>query len=134
MYFIFKRKYGGLTKIDPVNYPVNSSTGLGIGDTKRMTWMFAAMTLVGAIASFFLPWYDDPDVLQDRVRHRRTLRFPHQLHTLDDSRFRRTHRDFGDHCQQGRAKTRRGCCVRLAPALHRYFARATDRHSRGRRR
>jgi amino acid transporter len=61
MYFIFKRKYGGLTQIDPVNYPVNSSTGLGIGDTKRMAWMFAAMTLVGVIAAFFLPWYDDPE-------------------------------------------------------------------------
>jgi hypothetical protein len=60
MYFVFKRKYGGLTKIDPVNYPVNPKTGLGIGDTKRMAWMFAAMTLVGFIASFFLPWYDDP--------------------------------------------------------------------------
>jgi hypothetical protein len=60
MYFIFKRKYGGLAEIDPVNYPVNPSTGLGIGDTKRMAWMFAAMTLVGGIASFFLPWYDDP--------------------------------------------------------------------------
>jgi hypothetical protein len=58
-YFIFKRRYGGLTQIDPVNYPVNSSTGLGIGDTKRMAWMFAAMTLVGGIASFFLPWFDD---------------------------------------------------------------------------
>jgi amino acid transporter len=60
MYFLFKRKYGGLTKTDPVKYPVNSSTGLGIGDTKRMAWMFAVMTLVGLIASFFLPWYDDP--------------------------------------------------------------------------
>jgi amino acid transporter len=60
MYFIFKRKYGGLTKIDPMTYPVNSSTGLGIGDTQRMAWMFAAMTFVGAIAAFFLPWYDDP--------------------------------------------------------------------------
>jgi hypothetical protein len=61
MYFIFKRRYGGLTRTDPVNYPVNSSTGLGIGDTKRMAWMFAAMTLVGVIAAFFLPWYDDPE-------------------------------------------------------------------------
>jgi len=60
MYFIFKRKYGGLTKIDPVNYPLNSSTGLGVGDTRRMAWMFGAMTLAGVIASFFLPWYDDP--------------------------------------------------------------------------
>jgi hypothetical protein len=60
MYFIFKRRYGGLTQIDPVNYPVNPKTKLGVGDTKRMAWMFAAMTLVGFIASFFLPWYDDP--------------------------------------------------------------------------
>ena len=29
MYFIFKRRYGGLTKIDPVNYPVNSSDRAG---------------------------------------------------------------------------------------------------------
>ena len=61
MYFIFKRKYGGLTQTDPVNYPLNSSTGLGIGDTKRMAWMFAALTLVCLIATFFLPWYDDPE-------------------------------------------------------------------------
>ena len=61
MYFIFKRKYGGLTQTDPVNYPVNSSTGLGIGDTKRMAWMFAALTLIGVIAVFFLPWYDNPE-------------------------------------------------------------------------
>ena len=60
MYFIFKRKYGGLTEIDPVTYPVNPRTGLGIGDTRRLTWMLAAMTLVGAIAAFFLPWYEDP--------------------------------------------------------------------------
>ena len=60
MYFIFRRKYGGLTKTDPVNYPVNPSTGLGIGDTRRMAWMFAIMTLIGLIAAFFLPWYDDP--------------------------------------------------------------------------
>jgi len=61
MYYVFKRSYGGLTKIDPVKYPLNSSTGLGVGDTKRMMWMFAAMTLIGFIASFFLPWYEsDP--------------------------------------------------------------------------
>jgi len=61
MYFIFKRKYGGLTQNDPVKYPVNPSTGLGMGDTRRMAWMFAAMTLVGLIAAFFLPWYDSPE-------------------------------------------------------------------------
>jgi len=61
MYLIFKRRYGGLAKIDPVNYPLNSTTGLGVGDTKRMAWMFAALTLIGTVASFFLPWYDDPE-------------------------------------------------------------------------
>jgi amino acid transporter len=60
MYFIFKRKYGGLTRIDPENYPLNSSTGLGTGDTRRMAWLFGIMTFVGLIATFFLPWYDDP--------------------------------------------------------------------------
>jgi amino acid transporter len=65
MYFIFKRRYGGLTKIDPVNYPVNSKTRLGIGDTKRMAWIFGAMTLAGFIASFFLPWYEDPASLTE---------------------------------------------------------------------
>jgi amino acid transporter len=65
MYFIFKRKYGGLTQTDPVNYPANPRTGLGIGDTKRMAWMFAAMTLVCLIATFFLPWYDDPEYYTD---------------------------------------------------------------------
>jgi amino acid transporter len=61
MYFIFKRKYGGLTKTDPVKYPANSRTGLGIGDTKRMAWMFATLTVIGFIGAFFLPWYDGPE-------------------------------------------------------------------------
>jgi len=60
MYFIFKRKYGGMTKIDPIGHPVNARTGLAIGDTKRMAWIFAMMTLLGILASFFLPWYEDP--------------------------------------------------------------------------
>jgi len=60
MYFIFKRKYGGVTLIDPVNYPENARTGLGIGDTGRMAWMFAMLTILCIIALFFLPWYEDP--------------------------------------------------------------------------
>ena len=64
-YFIFKRKYGGLTKIDPVRYPANSKTRLGVGDTRRMAWMFGFLTAVGIIAIFFLPWYDDPQSYAD---------------------------------------------------------------------
>jgi amino acid transporter len=60
MYFVFKRRYGGLTQNDPMNHPLNSKTGLGIGDMKRMAWMFSILTFMGVIASFFLPWYEDP--------------------------------------------------------------------------
>jgi len=54
-YFIFKRKYGGLTKKDR----------LGIGDTRRMAWMFGSLTAIGIIAVFFLPWYEDPQSYTD---------------------------------------------------------------------
>jgi hypothetical protein len=64
-YFIFRRKYGGLTKNDPVRHPVNAKTGLAIGDTKRMAWMFGVFTAIGIIAVFFLPWYDDPQYYTD---------------------------------------------------------------------
>lgn len=61
MYFIFKRKYGGMTKIDPITYPANPRTGLGIGDTRRMAWLFGAMTFIGLIAIYFMPWYESPE-------------------------------------------------------------------------
>ena len=64
-YFFFRRKYGGLTKKDPVRHPVNPKTRLGIGDTKRMAWMFGSLTAIGIIAVFFLPWYDDPQSYTD---------------------------------------------------------------------
>ena len=64
-YFIFKKKYGGLTRNDPVRHPVNPRTRLGIGDTKRMAWMFGCLTAIGIIAVFFLPWYDDPQSYTD---------------------------------------------------------------------
>lgn len=59
-YCIFKRRYGGLTKVDPERYPLNPRTGLGVGDTRRVALVFAGMTLIGIFAAFFLPWYDDP--------------------------------------------------------------------------
>ena len=64
-YFIFRRKYGGLTMNDPVRHPVNEKTGLAIGDTKRMVWMFGVFTVIGIIAIFFLPWYEDPQYYTD---------------------------------------------------------------------
>ena len=64
-YFIFKRKYGGLTKKNPVRHPLNPKTRLAIGDTKRMAWLFGVFTAIGIIAVFFLPWYDDPQAYTD---------------------------------------------------------------------
>ena len=64
-YFFFKRKYGGLSKIDPVRYPVNPITRLGAGDTRRMALMSGGLTVIGFIAIFFLPWYDDPQAYTD---------------------------------------------------------------------
>ena len=64
-YFIFRRKYGGLTKNDPVRYPVNPKTGLANGDTTRLAWMFGGLTAIGIIAIFFLPWYDEPQSYTD---------------------------------------------------------------------
>ncbi len=59
-YFCFKRRYGGLAKLDPAKHPANPRTGLAVGDLHRMASMFAGVTAIGVIASFLLPWYDDP--------------------------------------------------------------------------
>jgi amino acid transporter len=59
-YFVFRRAYGGLTRVDPVRHPANPRTKLAVGDTRRMAWMFGAMAVIGMVAVFFLPWYDDP--------------------------------------------------------------------------
>jgi amino acid transporter len=61
-YVAFRRAYGGLTKIDPVKHPVNPRTKLGVGDTKKMAWMFGGLAAIGMIGVFFLPWYDDPQL------------------------------------------------------------------------
>ena len=37
MYIIWKKRYGGIAKKDPVNYLVDKSTGLAEGDFKRMS-------------------------------------------------------------------------------------------------
>ena len=46
LYFIWRKKYGGLTKKDPVNFPSNPKTGLAVGDTKRMCLLFTLMTVL----------------------------------------------------------------------------------------
>ncbi len=58
LYFIWRRKYGGLTAKDPVRFPKNEKTGLAVGDTKKMAFLFMLMTIMNLIALFFEPWYE----------------------------------------------------------------------------
>ena len=58
LYFIWRRKYGGLTKKDSEQFPTNKKTGLAVGDTKRMAFLFMMMTIMNIIALFFEPWYE----------------------------------------------------------------------------
>ena len=64
-YVFFRRRYGGLSKVDPRRYPANPETGLGAGDTKRLALMFGCLTAAGVIAMFFLPWFEDPQTYAD---------------------------------------------------------------------
>jgi amino acid transporter len=58
LYVLWKRRYGGLAKKDPVGFPVNPKTGLATGDLKRMSFLFLMLAAVGLIGVFFLPWYE----------------------------------------------------------------------------
>ena len=58
LYFIWRKRYGGLTAKDPERFPVNKKTGLAEGDTKRMAFLFFIMTVMNIAALFFEPWYE----------------------------------------------------------------------------
>ena len=58
LYFIWRKRYGGLTAKDPGRFPVNKKTGLAEGDTKRMAFLFFIMTVMNIAALFFEPWYE----------------------------------------------------------------------------
>ena len=58
LYFIWRRKYGGLAVKEPDRFPTNKKTGLAVGDTKRMAILFLLMTIMNVIALFFEPWYE----------------------------------------------------------------------------
>lgn len=58
LYFIWRKRYGGLTAKDPDRFPVNEKTGLAAGDTKRMAFLFFIMTIMNFAALFFEPWYE----------------------------------------------------------------------------
>lgn len=58
LYFIWRRRYGGLTKKDPQRFPVNEKTGLAVGDIRRLAFLFLLMTVMNGIACIFMPWYE----------------------------------------------------------------------------
>jgi amino acid transporter len=58
VYVIFKLKYGGLAKKDPVHYPLNPRTRLGIGDLKRIAGVFYGFAVAGFVAVPWLRWFE----------------------------------------------------------------------------
>jgi hypothetical protein len=58
IYFIWRRRFGGLSKKDPEAFPVNKKTGLAMGDTKRLAILFGLLAAIGVAGCFFLPWYE----------------------------------------------------------------------------
>jgi uncharacterized membrane protein len=50
--------YGGLAKKDPVHYPLNPKTKLAVGDTRRISFNFAVLSLMGFIAYPWLNWFE----------------------------------------------------------------------------
>jgi hypothetical protein len=58
VYVIWKRRYGGLAKKDPVHYPLNPRTRLGIGDLKRIAGVFFGFAVAGFLAVPWLRWFE----------------------------------------------------------------------------
>ncbi len=57
-YVSFKLLYGGLSKSDPVKYPLDPKTKLTKGDVARIGFLFAITGALALIGSFFLPIYE----------------------------------------------------------------------------
>jgi hypothetical protein len=57
-YLICKWVYGGMTKNDPVAYPLNPKTRLAVGDSFRLAVYSLVAGLMSVTGSFFLTWYE----------------------------------------------------------------------------
>lgn len=58
LYFIWRKRYGGLTKKNEKAFPSNPKTGLAVGDLRRLAVMFLILAGMGLIGSLFLPWFE----------------------------------------------------------------------------
>jgi len=59
LYFIWRKRYGGLSKKDPVKFPVNEKTGLQQGDLRKLAFMLIVLAVIGVVGMLFLPFYED---------------------------------------------------------------------------
>ncbi len=57
-YFYFKRRYKGMSVSDPVNYPINPKTKLGVGDMKSYSICFVVIAILAVMGALFLPIYE----------------------------------------------------------------------------
>ena len=58
LYLIWKRRYGGLAKKDPVAFPINPRTGLARGDLRRLALMLGILGVMGVVALPWLNWFE----------------------------------------------------------------------------
>jgi hypothetical protein len=58
LYVIWKRKYGGLAKKDPVKYRLNKKTRLAEGDMYNMANLMYLFGALGVAGVLFLPWLE----------------------------------------------------------------------------
>jgi amino acid transporter len=57
-YLICKWIYGGMTKNDPIAYPLNPRTKLAVGDTFRLAVYGLAAGVMAVTGALFLAWYE----------------------------------------------------------------------------
>ncbi len=58
VYVIWKWRYGGLAKKDPVKHPLNPRTRLAVGDLKRIAGVFYGFAAVGFVSLPWLRWFE----------------------------------------------------------------------------
>ncbi len=59
-YWLLRRKYGGLSKRDPKQYPENKKTHMQYGDFRHFSRLYGIMAVLGIIGCLWFPWYEDP--------------------------------------------------------------------------
>ncbi|MGL4485055.1 MAG: APC family permease [Anaerovoracaceae bacterium] len=61
LYYIWKLRYGGLSRKDSEKYPLNPKTKMAVGDTKRMSFNFLVISIMGLLAGPWLKWFEGSD-------------------------------------------------------------------------